>query len=111
MATNLATALLFGMMSGNDAAQHPSPALSLPSAKHFVPGGKISEFGRALSCFWKAAHKLNPLFFFPLWKETLDKKSLLLPMDPPNISSQKELRRAGVSWGAMVQTPPDPLSP
>lgn len=114
MATNLAPPLFSGMMSGNDAPQHPSPALSLPSAKHFVPHlvEKILEFGRAPSCYRKAAHKLNPrVFFFPLWKKTLDNKILLQTISPPNISSQKELRRGGVLWGAMAQTPPDSPQP
>lgn len=53
------------VMSGNDAPLHPSPALSLCIANRFVPHlmEKVSEFGRAFSCYWKAGHKLNPLFY------------------------------------------------
>lgn len=72
MATNPVTPLLSGMICGDDAPQHPSPALSLPSAKHFVPHlvEKTLGFGRALGCYLKAAHKLNPPIFFPfLWKK------------------------------------------
>lgn len=85
MATNLVTPLFFGMMSGDDAPQHPSPAPSLPGANRFVPHPleKISEFGRALGCYRKAAHKLNPRFFPPLWKKTLDNNNLWQTIGPP----------------------------
>lgn len=109
MATNPVTSLFFGMMSGDDASQHPSPAPSLPGANRFVPHPleKISEFGRALGCYRKAAHKLNPRFFPPLWKKTLDNNNLWQTIGPPDVSREKELRRGGVLWDAMAQTPPD----
>lgn len=88
MATNLVTPLFFGMMSGDDAPQHPSPAPSLPGANRFVPHPleKISEFGRALGCYRKAAHKLNPRFF-PLsgkkpWIITICGKPSVPPTSP-----------------------------
>lgn len=65
-----------GVMSGNDAPQHQSPARSLHAANRFVPRPieKVSEFGRALSCYRKAGHKLKPLSFFSFFP-SLEKKS------------------------------------